>query len=89
MSRGSFFSGRWPVIIESPNWKEISLSSRSEKRRLTKETAASAKRVDEIAALLAGIDAARQLAARSAEFFRVEREFPLIAQTSTRKPPPP
>ena len=47
---------------------------------LVRETATAAQRVDEIAALLAGIDAARQLAARSAEFARIEREFPLFTQ---------
>lgn len=47
---------------------------------LTQETATAAKRVDEIAALLTGIDAARQMAARSAEFARIEREFPRIRQ---------
>lgn len=38
------------------------------------------RRIDEIQSLLTGIDAAQQLAARSAEFSRVEKEFPDLAK---------
>lgn len=36
--------------------------------------------IDGIQALLVGLDAARQMAARAAEFGRVEKEFPLLSQ---------
>ncbi|MBJ6725001.1 ATP-binding protein [Geomesophilobacter sediminis] len=49
-------------------------------RELIEATAGLARRIDEIQALLAGVDAAQQLSARSSEFARAEREFPQLTQ---------
>ena len=49
-------------------------------KELVEQNSVLSRRIDDIATLLAGIDAARQLTARSAEFSHVEREFPLVAQ---------
>lgn len=44
------------------------------------QNAVLSKRIDEIQALLSGMDAARQLAARAAEFSRAEKEHPDLMQ---------
>lgn len=56
----------------------VSLVLRDDELRRENETLCS--RIDEIQALITGVDAAQQLATRSAEFARVEKEFPELAQ---------
>lgn len=58
---------------------ELSALHKREKE-LSAENEGLRRRIDEIQALLAGIDAAQQLAARSAAFACAEREFPALTE---------
>ncbi|RJR46228.1 MAG: hypothetical protein C4576_11095 [Desulfobacteraceae bacterium] len=49
-------------------------------RKLSEENRILSRRIDDIQALLAGIDAAQKLMARSAEFAHAEKEFPALIQ---------
>ena len=64
-------------IAESEG-EQATLLQREEE--LTRGNERAARRVDDLASLLAGIDAAQQLAARSAEFSRIVQEFALITE---------